>query len=116
VNGRLVAAHRHERLLVHRRDPRRVEMAEAGYAAVAEFHYLHHRPGGAPYADLAEMSGRIVAAAAETGLGLTLLPVLYERAGFAQPALRDDQRRFATDLHTVLRWREAMAQRPSMTL
>ena len=43
-----------------------MEMLEAGYAAVAEFHYLHHQPGGAPYASLAEMSERIAAAAAVT--------------------------------------------------
>ena len=56
-----------------------LEMAEAGYAGVCEFHYLHHAPGGQVYGDPAEMSGRIAAAAAETGLGLTHLPVLYER-------------------------------------
>ena len=53
-----------------------VEMAEAGYAAVGEFHYLHHRPGGGAYDDPAEMAARVAAAAGETGLGLTLLPVL----------------------------------------
>ncbi len=74
-----------------------VEMAEAGYAAVAEFHYLHHHPGGQPYADLAEMSGRIVAAAAETGLGLTLLPVLYEQGGCNGRPLSAGQMRFGND-------------------
>src|SRR5690606_562733 len=38
-----------------------MEMLEAGFAAVAEFHYLHHQPGGAPYADLGELSARIAA-------------------------------------------------------
>jgi formimidoylglutamate deiminase len=47
---------------------------------VAEFHYLHHAPDGAPYADPAEMAARIAAAAGETGIGLTLLPVLYSAA------------------------------------
>ena len=42
-----------------------VEMLEAGYASVAEFHYLHHQPGGAPYADPAELAHRIAAAAAD---------------------------------------------------
>lgn len=74
-----------------------VEMAEAGYAAVAEFHYLHHAPGGGVYADLAEMSTRIAAAAAETGLGLTHLPVLYERGGCDGRALTAGQRRFGND-------------------
>ncbi len=74
-----------------------VEMAEAGYAAVAEFHYLHHAVGGVPYADPAEMAGRIAAAANETGLGLTLLPVLYERGGCDGRALADGQLRFGND-------------------
>jgi formimidoylglutamate deiminase len=74
-----------------------VEMLEAGYAAVAEFHYLHHQPGGAAYADRAEMSGRVAQAAAETGIGLTLLPVLYERGGCDGRALTAGQRRFGND-------------------
>lgn len=74
-----------------------VEMAEAGFAAVAEFHYLHHQPGGTPHADLAEMSNRITAAASETGLGLTLLPVLYQQGGMDGRALTSGQARFGND-------------------
>ena len=80
-----------------------VEMAEAGYAAVAEFHYLHHGPGGQPFADLAEMAGRIVAAAGETGLGLTLLPVLYMQGGCDGRALVAGQDRFGNDLDRFAR-------------
>lgn len=80
-----------------------VEMAEAGYAAVAEFHYLHHQSGGAPYADLAEMAGRICAASGETGLGLTLLPVLYQRGGCDGRALGPGQVRFGNDLDRYAR-------------
>lgn len=71
-----------------------MEMAEAGYAAVAEFHYLHHAPGGVAYANLAEMSARVAAAAARTGLGLTLLPVLYQFGGCDGRALGPGQNRF----------------------
>lgn len=74
-----------------------VEMAEAGYAAVAEFHYLHHAPGGGRYDDLAEMTARIAAAAGETGLGLTHLPVLYERGGCDGRVLTAGQLRFGND-------------------
>lgn len=74
-----------------------MEMAEAGYGAVAEFHYLHHAPGGQAYDNLAEMSGRIAAAAGETGLGLTLLPVLYQRGGCDGRALTTGQLRFGND-------------------
>lgn len=75
-----------------------VEMAEAGFAGVAEFHYLHHQAGGVGYGDPAEMAARIVAAAAETGLGLTLLPVLYEQGGCDGRALQGGQLRFGCDL------------------
>ena len=72
-----------------------VEMLQGGYTQVCEFHYLHHSDSGAPYADPATMAWALADAATDAGLGLTLLPVLYERAGFAQHTLRDDQRRFA---------------------
>jgi formimidoylglutamate deiminase len=73
-----------------------VEMAEAGFAAVCEFHYLHHPVGGGTYADVAEMSGRIAAAATETGLGLTHLPVIYEQGGVDGRALAGGQLRFGS--------------------
>lgn len=85
-----------------------MEMAEAGYAAVAEFHYLHHGQGGQTYADLAEMSARIAAAAAQTGLGLTHLPVLYERGGCDGRALTAGQQRFGNDPDRFARlWQDA---------
>ncbi|MGI9391628.1 MAG: formimidoylglutamate deiminase [Boseongicola sp.] len=74
-----------------------VEMLEAGYGAVAEFHYLHHDAVGAPYGDLAELSARIVAAARETGIGLTLLPVLYSHGGCDLRPLSGGQLRFGND-------------------
>lgn len=83
-----------------------MEMLEAGYAAQAEFHYLHHAPGGAPYADLAEMSARIVAAAARTGIGLTLLPVLYRYGGCDRRPLAPGQDRFGNDLDRFARLHE----------
>jgi len=72
-------------------------MAEAGYAAVAEFHYLHNQPGGAPYDAPAELASRIAAAAGETGLGLTLMPVLYVFGGCDHRAPSGGQLRFACD-------------------
>ena len=74
-----------------------MEMQEAGFATVGEFHYLHHAPGGTPYADPAEMSARICAAAAQTGIGLTLLPVLYQTGGRDGRALAPGQIRFGHD-------------------
>jgi len=72
-----------------------VEMLQGGYTQVCEFHYLHHSESGAHYPDPAAMAWAVADGAADAGLGLTLLPVLYERAGFTQPHLREDQRRFA---------------------
>ncbi|MDO5657045.1 MAG: formimidoylglutamate deiminase [Paracoccus sp. (in: a-proteobacteria)] len=74
-----------------------MEMLEAGYATNVEFHYLHHQPGGRAYDDMAEMSARIVAAAAETGIGLTLLPVHYQFGGVDRRPLGAGQARFETD-------------------
>lgn len=71
-----------------------MEMLEAGYATNVEFHYLHHQPGGIPYDDLAEMAHRIVAAALESGIGLTLLPVQYEFGGVDRRPLGPGQIRF----------------------
>lgn len=75
-----------------------VEMLEAGYTRVGEFHYLHHQPSGEAYADRAAMAAALAEAATETGIALTLLPVFYAHAGFgAQPA-HAGQRRFLCDL------------------
>ena len=71
-----------------------VEMLEAGFASVAEFHYLHHQPGGAPYDNRAEMAARVAAAAKKTGIGLTLCPVLYQRGGCDGRVLEGGQLRF----------------------
>jgi len=79
-----------------------VEMLEAGFTAVAEFHYLHHDIDGRPYADKAELAERIVAAAEASGIGLTMLPVMYHQGGFGAAALTPGQRRFAMGPDDVL--------------
>ena len=84
-----------------------VELLRGGYTQVCEFHYLHHAEDGGAYDDPFEMSWALTDAAQQAGLGLTVLPVLYARAGFAQKALRADQRRFATDADWV--WRASRA-------
>jgi formiminoglutamate deiminase len=75
-----------------------VEMLEAGFCSVAEFHYLHHDVDGGAYADIGEMAGRVAAAASQTGIGLTLLPVFYAHSGFGGLAPVAGQRRFICDL------------------
>ncbi len=71
-----------------------VEMLEAGYTSCAEFHYVHHQPGGERFANLAEMSGSLIEAADVSGMALTVLPVLYCRSGFASSTVSARQRRF----------------------
>ncbi|MBJ6370600.1 formimidoylglutamate deiminase [Sedimentitalea arenosa] len=80
-----------------------VEMLEAGYASVGEFHYVHHQPGGAPYDDIAELSTRIFAAAARTGMGLTHLPVLYTYGDAGKSDLENGQLRFGNDVDGFMR-------------
>jgi len=71
-----------------------VEMLERGFTRVGEFHYLHHDRDGMPYANLAEMVERIVAASAASCIGLTLLPTFYAHATFGGAPPHDGQRRF----------------------
>jgi len=85
-----------------------IEMLKMGYTRVAEFHYLHHDIDGSTYeanavegdtingnsANLATMAQAIFDAAKESGIGLTLLPVLYQHSGFGEQAPSDGQKRF----------------------
>lgn len=75
-----------------------VELLKAGYTSVAEFHYLHQDPSGCTYANPAEMSEKIVSAAMEAGISLTLLPVFYAHANFGGMPPSPGQRRF---IHTA---------------
>jgi formiminoglutamate deiminase len=75
-----------------------VEMLESGFTRVGEFHYVHHDVAGTPYANVAEMAGRVSAAAAASGIGLTLLPVFYAQGGFAGKPPTEGQRRFVNDV------------------
>ena len=83
------------------------EMLEAGFTHVGEFHYLHHDCDGTPFADPAELAGRVAAAAAVTGIGLTLLPVFYAHGGFGAAPPTPRQRRFVTDVEGFARLLEA---------
>lgn len=85
-----------------------VEMVKAGYTAVCEFHYVHHGPGGTPYDDPSEMSMALVRAAARAGIGITLLPVLYETGGYAGREPNPGQRRFISSPDQLLKIIEAV--------
>ena len=80
-----------------------VEMVKAGYTAVCEFHYVHHGMGGTPYDDPAEMSMALVRAATRAGIGITLLPVLYETGGYGGKEPNPGQRRFISTPDQLLR-------------
>lgn len=86
-----------------------LEMAEAGITRVGEFHYVHHQPGGAPYADRDELARRVIAAARRVGIRIALLRVAYAAGGIGKP-LRPDQARFGdADPAAVLRSVEALS-------
>lgn len=86
-----------------------VEMLEGGFTALAEFHYLHHDKDGRAYANIATMGEAIAAAAAETGMGLTLLPVLYRFGNFGQAPSVHGQRRFVSERDAYQRLLEGSA-------
>ena len=72
------------------------ELLAGGYTQVCEFHYLHNAPAGSADTDPLEMSMALVRAAQRSGIGLTLLPTLYMRAGFDATVFREQQQRFAS--------------------
>lgn len=79
-----------------------VEMLEAGYTSVCEFHYLHHQADGTAYANDAELSLALLRAAQNAGIGLTLLPVLYQHSGFGAQPPNDGQKRFIRSTDNML--------------
>ena len=93
-----------------------VEMLEAGYTSVCEFHYVHHTPDGTPYADPAAMSRALIAAARDTGIRLTLLPVLYMTGGFDARPLNERQRRFGHTVDAYLRLFDTLHREQDATL
>ena len=80
-----------------------VEMAKAGFTAVGEFHYLHHDRDASPYADRAVTGKVLIEAARDAGIGLTLLPTLYQANGFGGVAPSEGQRRFTDSVDGILR-------------
>ena len=80
------------------------DMLKAGYTAVCEFHYLHNQADGTPYADRGAMCQALIDAATTAGIGLTLLPTLYQTADFggAAPTARQRQFVLATDQYLDL--------------
>jgi formimidoylglutamate deiminase len=84
-----------------------IEMLESGFTRVGEFHYVHHDPEGVAYANPAETSARVAAAAMHTGIGLTLLPVFYAHGGFGGVPPNEGQRRFVTSVDEFARLLDA---------
>ena len=84
------------------------ECLRHGYTAVCEFHYLHRDQDGSFYARPAEMAERVIAAAEQTGMGISMLPVLYSYADFGEQVLRHDQRRFSTNVAEIMQLIEAL--------
>jgi len=72
------------------------EMARHGYTNVAEFHYVHHDKDGRAYGNTAELGSRLISAAKTTGIGITLIPIFYQKGGFGKAPV-PKQKRFISD-------------------
>jgi formimidoylglutamate deiminase len=83
------------------------EMLRSGYTAVAEFHYLHRDPVDGSNGDV--MFDAIAAAARDSGIRLTYVPVHYERAGFEDPEPTARQAGFAMTADEFLAHRSRVA-------
>jgi formimidoylglutamate deiminase len=78
------------------------ECLRHGYTSVCEFHYIHRDEQGGKYGDIAETAKRVIAGAHASGIGMTMLPVLYSYSGFGEKPLNPEQRRFKTDAQDIL--------------
>ena len=79
------------------------EMRAAGYGAVGEFHYVHHRRDGTPYEEPNAMAIAVAEAAVEAGLPIVLLPAAYHEGGHARFA-DADVRAFLSRVDGLLTW------------
>ena len=87
-----------------------LEMIQAGFTSVGEFHYVHHQPNGQPYDSRTELAQRVFAAGDEVGLRVCLLRVAYARAGAGQEALPEQIRFCDSDMDAVLEDIATLAQ------
>jgi formimidoylglutamate deiminase len=85
------------------------EMVRYGYTHVAEFHYLHHDEQGKPYANLAEIGERMVGAAGQAGIGITLIPVFYQKGNFGKDPSEGQRRFISKTVDAYFRLLEASA-------
>ena len=83
------------------------EMVRMGYTNVAEFHYVHHQTDGTPFDNLAEMGSRLISAAKTAGIGITLVPIFYQKGGFGKNPTEGQRRFISKDIDTYLRLLEA---------
>lgn len=78
------------------------EMLRHGYTDVAEFHYVHHDKNGKAYSNLAEMGARLVSAAKTVGIGITLVPIFYQKGGFGKAPTEGQRRFISPDLESYM--------------
>lgn len=83
------------------------EMLRHGYTQVAEFHYVHHDQNGKPYDDIAEMGSRLISAAKKTGIGITMIPIFYQKGGFGKDPVEGQKRFISKDIESYLKLFEA---------
>lgn len=86
------------------------EMVRVGYTNVAEFHYLHHDVSGKQYDNLAEMGSRLISAAKNAGIQITLVPIFYQKGGFGKAPNEGQMRFISPDIDTYLKLLESSKQ------
>jgi len=86
------------------------EMLRHGYTNVAEFHYVHHDQNGQPFGNLSEMGERLIKAAKIVGIGITLIPIFYQKGGFGKPATEGQKRFLSADIDAYLKLLEASSK------
>ena len=97
-----------------------IELLKGGYSQVGEFHYVHHQPDGKPYQQVTQLGENLIRAADKTGIGITLLPALYQYSGFGKQPSSEGQRRFIQSTEAYIeqhqQYRERLNDQPKHQL
>ena len=87
------------------------ELAMSGVTAVGEFHYVHHGPGGRPYAERTELADAVIRAARDAGIRICLIRTAYLRAGYDQAPVPAQERFIDPSIDEVLNDLDALRSR-----
>lgn len=88
------------------------DMVKAGYTSVCEFHYLHSHGGNRSHEERLAMCQALIDAATTAGIGLTLMPTLYQTSDFGAAPPSERQKQFTMETRQYLDLLGTLRQSP----